>query len=137
MAALIQPDVILLDVMMPNMDCFEVCRTLRQTDHLSEIPIVLITTLDDKDSRLAGLRAGADDFISKPFDSVELIVRLQGITRLNRFRRFAEQRQELEILHEELLLSYEKTIEGWSNALDLRDKETEGHTQRVTEKTEV
>jgi putative two-component system response regulator len=135
MAALIQPDVILLDVMMPELDGFQVCQIIRQTDTLCDIPIILITTLDDRESRIAGLRAGADDFISKPFDSLELLVRLRGIVRLNRFRRIAEQRQELEVLHEELLISYEKTIEGWSNALDLRDKETEGHTLRVTERT--
>lgn len=134
-AAGLQPDVILLDVMMPEMDGLEVCQRLRQTDNLRDIPIILITALDDRDSRLAGLRAGADDFITKPFDSIELLVRLHGIARLNRFRRMVEQRRELDLLHQELLVSYDKTIEGWSNALDLRDEETEGHTLRVTEKT--
>jgi putative two-component system response regulator len=60
---------------------------------------------------------------------------LQGVFRLNRYRLIVEQRHELEILHTELLISYDKTIEGWSQALDLRDKETEGHTQRVTDMT--
>ena len=129
------PDVILLDVMMPEMNGFEVCRAIRAIVPLSEIPILLITALDDRDSRIEGLLAEADDFITKPFDSVELLARLRGITRLNRYRRIAEQRHELELLHQELLISYDKTIEGWSRALDLRDEETEGHTQRVTEKT--
>jgi putative two-component system response regulator len=102
---------------------------------LGDVPILLITALDDRDSRITGLHAGADDFITKPFDSLELIARLQGVTRLNRFRRLAEQRHELEILHGELVVSYDKTIEGWSRALDLRDKETEGHARRVTEQT--
>jgi putative two-component system response regulator len=88
----------------------------------------MITALDDRESKLAGLNAGADDFLSKPFDSMELIARLRGMTRLNRYRIIAEQRREI-------LTAYDKTIEGWSKALDLRDKETEGHTQRVTEKT--
>jgi putative two-component system response regulator len=134
-AVLIQPDVILLDVMMPNVDGFEICRLIRSTITLGDVPILLITALDDRDSRITGLHAGADDFITKPFDSLELIARLQGVTRLNRFRRLAEQRQELEILHGELVVSYDKTIEGWSRALDLRDKETEGHARRVTEQT--
>jgi putative two-component system response regulator len=134
-AAIIQPDVILLDVMMPNINGFEVCRMIRSTFALSEVPIILITSLDDRDSRIAGLKAGADDFINKPFDTLELLARLHGVTKLNRYRRIAEQRRELEHLHDELLVAYDKTIEGWSNALDLRDKETEGHTQRVTEKT--
>ena len=134
-AITIQPDVILLDVMMPKIDGFEVCRMIRSTYALSEVPILLITALDDRDSRIAGLRAGADDFIAKPFDSIELLARLHGLTRLNRYRQIAEQRRELERLHDELLTSYDKTIQGWSQALDLRDKETEGHTLRVTEKT--
>jgi putative two-component system response regulator len=129
------PDLILLDVMMPKLDGFEACRQIRATPLLSEIPILLITSLDDRDSRLTGLQSGADDFIPKPFDSVELLARLQSLTRLNRYRRIVEQRRQLEILHAELLTAYDKTIEGWSRALDLRDKETEGHTQRVTKST--
>jgi putative two-component system response regulator len=134
-ASIIRPDVILLDVMMPNINGFEICRMIRSTFALSDVPIMLITSLDDRDSRIEGLKAGADDFITKPFDSVELLARLHGVTMLNRYRRIAEQRRELEQLHDELLIAYDKTIQGWSNALDLRDKETEGHTQRVTEKT--
>jgi putative two-component system response regulator len=84
---------------------------------------------------MAGLKAGADDFIAKPFDIHELLIRIQNMTRLNRYRLLTEQRQEMEHLHTELLVAYDKTIEGWSRALDLRDKETEGHTQRVTEMT--
>jgi len=121
--------------MLAGMDGFEVCRRLRENKDLAEVPVLMITTLDDRESRLSGIQAGADDYISKPFDRLELVVRLQSIVRLNRYRKIAEQRQELEDLNKELLISYDKTIEGWSKALDLRDKETEGHTQRVTEKT--
>lgn len=129
----VQPDLILLDVMMPHMDGFEACRRIRTLPSLAEIPIIMITALDDRDSRLKGIRSGADDFLSKPFDSLELLARVQTIVRLNRYRRIVEQRSELEKLHQELLVSYHKTIEGWSNALDLRDRETEGHTLRVTQ----
>jgi len=135
LAGVLLPDVILLDVMMPGMSGFEVCKAIRAVYALSEVPIILITALDDRDSRIEGLRAGADDFITKPFDGIELLARLHGITRLNRYRRIADQRRELEHLHQELLISYDKTIEGWSRALDLRDEETEGHTLRVTDKT--
>jgi putative two-component system response regulator len=130
-----QPDVILLDVMMPKMDGYEVCRQIRATEFLAEIPIIMITALDDRDSRLQGLRAGADDFLTKPFDGMELMARIQTITRLNRFRHLVDQRNQLESMHQELLISYHKTIEGWAGALDLRDHETEGHTQRVTQKS--
>src|SRR5690349_1524014 len=80
-AAALNPDLILLDVMMPEMDGFEVCRQLRGTPGLAEVPIMLITALDDRDSRLLGIEAGADDFISKPFDRVELRSRIRAITR--------------------------------------------------------
>ena len=135
MATSVQPDVILLDVMMPKMNGFVVCQMIRSTAPLQEVPILMITALDDRKSKLTGLDAGADDFITKPFDGMELISRLRGMARLNRYRLIAEQRRELEQLNAELIIAYDKTIEGWSNALDLRDKETEGHTRRVTEKT--
>ncbi len=135
MAIAIRPDVILLDVMMPDMDGFEVCQSIRSTDLLHEVPILMITSLDDRKSRLRGLDAGADDFITKPFDGMEMVTRLRGMARLNRYRLIAEQRRELEQLNDEILVAYDRTIEGWSKALDLRDKETEGHTERVTEKT--
>jgi len=135
LAATLRPDVILLDVMMPNINGFEVCTLIRSNHVLGEIPVLLITALDDRNSRIEGLKVGADDFITKPFDSLELLARLQGVFRLNRYRLIVEQRRELEMLHDELLVSYDKTIEGWSQALDLRDKETEGHTQRVTQMT--
>lgn len=90
------PDLILLDVMMPDMDGFEVCRRLRSDPHLAEVPIILLTALEDRDSRLQGIEAGADDFISKPFDRAELRARIRTITRLNRYRRLLAERARLE-----------------------------------------
>jgi PAS domain S-box-containing protein len=81
------PDLILLDVMMPDMDGFEVCRRLRADVQLTQVPIIMVTALDDRDSRVRGLEAGADDFVSKPFDWVALQARVRTITRLNRRRR--------------------------------------------------
>lgn len=83
----VMPDIILLDVMMPDMDGFEVCRTLREDAFLAEVPIIMVTALDDRDSRLQGIEAGADDFIIKPFDRIELRARIRTITHLNRYRR--------------------------------------------------
>ena len=134
-AMVIQPDVILLDVMMPGMNGFEVCRRIREEKTLAEIPILFLTALDDRRSLLNGLEAGADEFISKPYDRYELRARLLGITRLNRFRKLTEERSNLERAHTELMTAYDATIAGWSHALDLRDKETEGHSQRVTQLT--
>lgn len=129
----ILPDVILLDVMMPGMDGFEVCRRLRNDPHLAEVPIIILTALDDRKSLLQGLEAGADDYLTKPYDRYELRARLLGITRLNRYRKLLDERANIESAHEQLLSAYDATIEGWSRAMDLRDKETEGHTLRVTE----
>ena len=130
------PDVILLDVMMPGMDGFEVCRQIRNDPLLAEMPIIMLTALDDRKSLLIGLESGADDYITKPYDRYELRARLLGITRLNRYRKLLNERANLEVAHEKLLSAYDATIEGWSHALDLRDKETEGHTLRVTELSE-
>ena len=135
MARTNQPDIILMDVMMPGMTGFEACRHIRSDSDLAEIPIILLTALDDRKSLLTGLDAGADDFITKPFDRYELRARLAGIMRLNRFRKLVQERNNVEEEHRKLQLAYDATIEGWSHAMDLRDKETEGHTQRVTELT--
>lgn len=91
-----RPDLVLLDVMMPGLDGFEVCRRLRKNHDLREVPIILITALDDRASRLEGIEAGADDFISRPYDIHELRLRVKTITRLNRFRRIADERLRFE-----------------------------------------
>jgi DNA-binding response OmpR family regulator len=98
LAAALVPDLILLDVKMPGMDGYEVCRQLRATGSLAEVPILMLTALDDAPARLAGLAAGADDFISKPFDRVELRARIRTVTRLNRFRRLVQEREKYRIL---------------------------------------
>lgn len=139
MAQVYTPDVILLDVMMPGMDGYEVCQQLRSIPITAEMPVVLITALDDRDSRLQGLRSGADDFISKPVDAMELQVRVRTITRLNRYRLLVDERRRAEQIAlqaaAELTHAYDRTLEGWVRALALRDVETEAHSQRVTDLT--
>ena len=90
------PDLILLDVMMPGMSGYDVCRRLRDDPLFSEIPVIMVTALDDQESRVEGLDAGADDFVSKPFNSVELRTRVRTITRLNRYRRLLSERTKFE-----------------------------------------
>lgn len=90
------PSLILLDVMMPGMDGFEVCRRLRAMPLLAEVPILLITALDDRDSCLQGIEAGADDFISKPFDFSKLRARVRTTLRLDRYRRLLQERTKFE-----------------------------------------
>jgi signal transduction histidine kinase len=97
------PDLILLDVMMPVLDGFEVCRMLRNKAELHEVPIVMLTALDDRESKIRGLQAGADDFISKPLDPQELRARVGTITRLNRYRILMQQREELKVMAERVM----------------------------------
>lgn len=92
----LSPDVILLDVMMPMMDGYQVCSRLRADPQLAEVPVVMVTALDDRDALLQGIESGADDFITKPIDRAELRARVQTITRLNRYRRLQEERAKLE-----------------------------------------
>jgi two-component system cell cycle response regulator len=82
LAGLEQPDIILLDVMMPEMDGFEVCRRLKANVITQHIPVVLVTALDGRRDRLTGLEAGADDFLTKPIDDVALFARVRSLTRL-------------------------------------------------------
>lgn len=135
LAAQLTPDAILCDVMMPDMNGFEVCRRVRADSRLSEIPIILVTALDDRQSKLQGLEAGADDFFSKPFDPAELRARLRTITRLNRFRKLNEERLKQSQANHALEEAYDATIAGWARALDLREHETAGHSQRVVDLT--
>ena len=77
-----QPDIILLDVMMPGMDGFETCRKLKSTPETMHIPVVMVTALDQQADRVAGLEAGADDFLTKPVEDVALFARVRSLTRL-------------------------------------------------------
>ena len=92
MALELHPDLILLDIMMPELDGFTVCRKLREHPDLREVPIVMVTALNDRTSRLEGIKAGADDFISKPFDILELSARVKTILRLNRYKMLQKER---------------------------------------------
>lgn len=82
MAVREKPDIILLDVMMPGMDGFEVCRRLRAMPETSHVPIIMVTALDQQKDRVEGLEAGADDFLTKPVDDVALFARVKSLVRL-------------------------------------------------------
>src|SRR5947209_10648321 len=75
-------DVVLLDVMMPDMDGFEVCRRLKTSVSTQHIPVVIVTALDQPSDRVRGLEAGADDFLTKPVSDIELIARVRSLSRL-------------------------------------------------------
>ena len=77
-----EPDIVLLDVMMPGLDGFEVCRRIKRNPVTAHIPVVMVTALDQGSDRVAGLDAGADDFLTKPLDDAALLARVRSLVRL-------------------------------------------------------
>src|SRR5215216_6784332 len=77
-----QCDIVLLDVMMPEMDGFEVCRRLKSNPVTHHIPVVMVTALDQPSDRVRGLEAGADDFLTKPVSDIALLARVRSLVRL-------------------------------------------------------
>jgi putative two-component system response regulator len=113
----VNPDVILLDVNMPLLDGFEVCRRLKTDSATRLIPIVLITGLAALEDRVRGIDAGADDFLTKPFATAELTARVGSLTRLKRYT------DELE--------SAEVVIMSLARIIEARDPYTGGHCDRL------
>ena len=113
-----QPDVILLDVMMPGMDGFEVCRRLKADEETRLLPVVFLTGLDSRDARLRGLQAGATDFLTKPFDLVELEARVRNLVS---FRRLTQD-----------LDDAEKMLFAVARAVEARDEGTGDHCDRLS-----
>ncbi len=111
------PDLILLDVMMPGMDGFEVCRRLKQDEQTRLTPVVFVTALDDRRARLKGIEAGGDDFLTKPFDQLELSARVKSLIRQKRLNEDLDHA-------ERVLFSIAQTVES-------RDPNTGDHCERL------
>ena len=114
-----RPDLVLLDVQMPGMDGFEVCERIRRLDHGSLLPVVMVTALDKTTDRVRALTAGADDYLSKPVDRIELVARVRSALRLKRVY--------------DSLDSAEQVIYALAAAVEAKDPFTESHTRRVAE----
>jgi two-component system sensor histidine kinase/response regulator len=117
------PDMVLLDVMMPKINGFEVCRRLKQDEKTKTIPVILVTALSEKQHRVQALEAGADDFISKPVDQTELTVRVKSLLRIKSYQDEISDRL-LEIAAKNArLLELEKVRDGLSHMIvhDLRN----------------
>ncbi len=112
-----QPDVMLLDVMMPGMDGFEVCQCIKDDPETRLIPVVFLTGYEGREAKIRGLGSGASDFLSKPVDLAELEVRVRNLVQ---FRRLTEELDSAE----QLLFSVARTIEA-------RDEGTGDHCDRL------
>jgi putative two-component system response regulator len=111
------PDLVLMDVMMPEVDGFEACKAIKDDPGTRLIPVMLITSLNDTTSRIRGIDVGADDFVSKPFNAPELRARVRSLLR---FKRYTDD-----------LDSAESVIVGLALIIESRDTTTGGHCQRL------
>ncbi len=82
-----KPDLILLDVMMPNMSGFEVCKQLKEDPTTRDIPVIMVTVLNESSDYERGMESGADDFLTRPFNRVEFIARVRSLLRIRKMRR--------------------------------------------------
>lgn len=89
------PDLIMLDVMLPDMSGFEVCRQVKQQDVTKFVPVVMVTALESDEDRLKAIEAGADDFVTKPFNSILMLTRVKSLLRMKRLSDELQQRTEL------------------------------------------
>lgn len=129
-------DLILLDVMMPVMNGYEACRALKENAATRTVPVIMVTSLSDRDSRIHGLQAGASDFLTKPLDSTELLLRCANLLKVKEYDDYLanyneDLRREVARTTEELRASYRDTILRLTNVSEYKDEETASHITRV------
>ncbi len=116
-------DLILLDIMMPEMDGYEVCRRLKSSENTRLIPIIMLTALTDKEAKIKGIDVGADDFISKPPEKTELVTRIRTLIKMKTLNNN--------------LTSLESVLYSLANAVEAKDEYTKGHIWRVSKLSEA
>jgi putative two-component system response regulator len=133
------PDLVLLDIIMPGMDGFEVCVELKKLPSLAQVPVVMVTALQDVSDRVKALDSGADDFLSKPVERLELIARVRSLLKVKAYNdHMVNYRQELETevkrrtlelakAHERLRGASLETIFRLSRAAEFKDEDTGAH----------
>lgn len=117
----IQPDLVLLDVMMPVMDGWQVCRTIRNE---SQIPVIMLTAKSETDDKVTGLKSGADDYITKPFEMREVLARIEAV--LRRADRSEQEKTVRRLCFDKLIIdmdAFELVVDG--NKVDAPPKEME------------
>ena len=131
------PDLILLDIMMPEMSGYEVCKRIKGDPSTQHIPVVMVTALDDEESRIKGLEAGANDFLSKPVNNAELMLRARNLLKVKEFEDFLSDYNKIlasEVAEKtlELKSSYIDTIYRLTLAAEYKDNDTASHIRRIS-----
>ena len=134
------PDIILLDAVMPGLDGFRVAELLKASERTNTIPIIMVTALHDQESRLRALKAGAQEFLIKPIDRNEVSLRVRNMLMLREYSNFlADQNRTLGQMVEErsqqVLTSYRETIETLARAAAYKDEVTGAHVSRISHYT--
>ena len=133
-----RPDIILLDIHMPGMDGFETLAAIRENEETTDIPVIFLTADDDSDTETRGLKAGAMDFIKKPFVPEILLLRVRHTIKLTRLqtglsREVEKKTQEVTAQHEKIERISMQIIKALSGAIDAKDTYTNGHSTRVAD----
>ena len=133
-----RPDIILLDIHMPGMDGFETLAAIRENEETTDIPVIFLTADDDSDTETRGLKAGAMDFIKKPFVPEILLLRVRHTIKLTRLqtdlsREVEKKTQEVTAQHEKIERISMQIVKALSGAIDAKDTYTNGHSTRVAD----
>lgn len=147
----VKPDLILLDIMMPEMDGYEVCDLIKTDPDTSNTPVIMITALTDRDSKLKGLNVGANDFLTKPIDRTELILRVKNLLKVKEFEDFIKKHNqiledevrkrtyelqealdEVDKSHQKIKEGYIETIYRLTLAAEYKDEDTSSHIKRIS-----
>ena len=138
------PDLILLDINMPEMSGYEVCERLKSSERLSSIPVIFLSALNEIDDKVKAFRSGGIDYISKPFQFEEVRARVKTHLKLHELQQalkhqndhleelVSERTGQLHAALKQIELTYDETLHALGGALDLRDNETAEHSERVT-----
>ncbi len=151
-----KPDLVLLDIMMPVMDGYEACNLIKSDPVTSSMPVIMVTALADRNSKLKGLDVGANEFLTKPIDRVELMLRVRNLLKVKEYEDFLvhhnrileeEVRQrtydlelakdEVETAHSQTKESYIETIYRLTLAAEYKDEDTASHIRRISEYCKV
>jgi putative two-component system response regulator len=147
----VSPDLVLLDIMMPDMDGYEACSLIKNNPESANVPVVIVTALSDRESKLRGLELSANEFLTKPIDRVELVLRVKNLLRIKDYEDFMishnqrlEQEvrkrtyelqaamEEIDAAHKAIKESYIETIYRLTLAAEFRDEDTATHIKRIS-----